>query len=100
MDEKFLSWLGLGITRRTCVTKSNCTPLSQNERCGKAFIFNIVSYLGTSSCMAREDGDRTRRPSISTFLPCKDSRKNFLERLFHIVLGVCAWLVPFSKMIV
>jgi hypothetical protein len=40
MDENFLSWMGLGITRRTCVTKWNCTPLSQDERCGKAFIFN------------------------------------------------------------
>jgi hypothetical protein len=47
MDEKFLSWLGLEVLCRTCVTKPNCTPLSQNERCGKAFIFNRVSYLGT-----------------------------------------------------
>jgi hypothetical protein len=43
MDEYFLSLLGLEITRRTCVTKPNCTPLSQIERCGKAFIFNKVS---------------------------------------------------------
>jgi hypothetical protein len=30
------------------VTKANCTPASQNERCGKAFIFNqefLVWYV-------------------------------------------------------
>src|ERR1700686_4228429 len=48
MDENFLSLLGLAITCRTCVTNSNCTPQSQNERCGKPFIFNGVSYHGTS----------------------------------------------------
>src|SRR3984893_12757958 len=47
MDQCFLSWLGLEITRRTCVTKSNCTPPSQDEHCGKSFLFNKVSSLGT-----------------------------------------------------
>jgi hypothetical protein len=27
--------------------QSDCTPPSHNERCGKPFIFNGVSYLGT-----------------------------------------------------
>jgi hypothetical protein len=40
--------LGLRLTGRTCVTNWHCTPLSQNERCGKPFIFNDVSFLGTS----------------------------------------------------
>jgi hypothetical protein len=39
--------VGIGITRRTCVTKPNCTPPYHVESCGKACIFNKVSYSGT-----------------------------------------------------
>src|SRR5208282_5239463 len=76
MDEKFLSWLGLEVTCRTCVTKPNCTPQSQNERCGKAFIFNGVSYLGTHFSAPQMYGVRTLLTSLSALLPCKDSRNN------------------------
>src|SRR6266436_6486698 len=74
MDEKFLSWLGLGITRRTCVTNWNCTPPSQEERCGKSFIFNRVSCLGTYFCVLRRPSDPIQCLA-SNPPPCKVARK-------------------------
>src|SRR5271156_2891095 len=97
MDEKFLSWMGLEVSRRTCVTKPNCTPLSQNERCGKAFIFNRVSYLGTQLASSQVGSGSADPLSLSTRLPCNDCRKELAWIPVSQALGVCCCIENLSK---
>jgi len=74
----FLSWLGLGATSRTLVAKENCTLQSQNERCGKSFIFNqefLVWYVLSYS-------EETYLGLASSYF-IGESRKDFRKKLLE-----------------
>ena len=91
MDTKFLSLLGLGITCRTYVTKSNCTPPSQSERCGKAlFSTEFPTLVRTSVSLARCPAPSPSSPFWDVHR-VRIPEKNLAWTTVPQPLGVCSW---------
>src|ERR1035437_3322424 len=92
MRQQFLSWLGLGVTGRTFVTKANCTPASQSEHCGKSFIFNrefLGWYVGAGpGGLGRTQAGPHTFCLVSVTIPGKTTRALPFHRAAEYALGV------------